>query len=323
MTVNRRFLYWGVFLVVLGGVLVSADLRALDTPALTDVLRLWPLAVVAIGLSLVLRRTRLSLPGLLLAAAAPGLVLGAAFAVAPRFVGECGVHGDRPGVVSVATTRGSFDGPATVSVRSGCGSLNVKTAPGSGWQLDAGNTTGRTPRVDSSARSLSIDATNDAGQSFLDGGRDTWDLALPTSEIDDLSLVVFAGYGQVDLPDARIGRLVMTVNAAKVNVDASLASVSEVSGAVNVGALTLRLPAASDLVGSLRVGAGSIRICAPSGLGLRITSAGTAERIMVDGSQEHASEWQSFDYASTAHHADLQVRATFGAVEINPIGGCE
>ena len=323
MTVNRRFLYWGVFLVALGGVLVAADLRALDTPTLTDVLRLWPLAVVAIGLSLVLRRTRLSLPGLLLAAAAPGLVLGAAFAVAPRFVGECGTDRQQADTASVATSQGTFDGPAAVTVRSGCGSLNVKTAPGNHWQLDAGNTAGRTPRVDSSTRSLSIDATIDEGRSFLDGGRDAWDLTLPTSEIDDLSVVVFAGHAAVDLPDAKIERLAMTVNAAKVQVDASTASVSEVSGVVNVGALTLRLPAASDLVGSLRVGAGSLRICSPPGLGLRVTSRGTAERFTVDGSQEHTSEWQSFDYDSAAHHADLQVSATFGAIEINPIGGCE
>ena len=165
MRVNRRFLYWGIFLVAIGGVLVAADLRAVDTATLTDTLRLWPLAVIAIGLSLVLRRTRLSLPGLLLAAAVPGLVVGGALAVAPRFVGDCGARGEP---ASVATTQGTFAGPATVSVRSGCGSLNVKTAPGNGWQLGAGNTSGRTPKVNSSPGSLSIDATVDDGWRFLD-----------------------------------------------------------------------------------------------------------------------------------------------------------
>ena len=43
--VNRRFLYWGVVLSAIGGVLVAADLGAVDTPTLTDALRLWPLAV--------------------------------------------------------------------------------------------------------------------------------------------------------------------------------------------------------------------------------------------------------------------------------------
>ena len=109
MQVNRRFLYWGIFFVAIGGILVASDLRAVDTPTLTDVLRLWPLALVAIGLSIVLRRTRLSLPGLMVAAAVPGLVVGGALAVAPRFIGDCGARGEP---ASVASTQGTFDGAA-------------------------------------------------------------------------------------------------------------------------------------------------------------------------------------------------------------------
>ena len=318
MRMNRRFLYWGIFLVAIGGVLVAADLGAVDTAMLTDALRLWPLAIVAIGLSLVLRRTQLSLPGLLLAAALPGLVLGSAFAVGPRFIGDCG----RGQSASVATTQGVFDGPATVSVRSGCGSLNVKTAPGNGWQFDAGNTSGRTPAVESSTRSLSIDGASDAGN-FFDGGHEAMDLTLPASDLDAVSLVVFAGRAQVDLPGARINSLALTVNAAQAAVDASAASVADVSAVVNVGSLSIDLPAASNLVGSFRVGAGELQICTPPGLGLRVTSSGTAEQIRVDGVAQHASVWQSLDYASATHRADLRVSATFGGVEINPIGGCK
>src|SRR5258705_8783469 len=97
MQVNRRFLYWGIFFVAIGGILVASDLRAVDTPTLTDVLRLWPLALVAIGLSVVLRRTRLSLPGLMLAAAVPPLVVGGALAAAPRVLGDFGAPGVTPG----------------------------------------------------------------------------------------------------------------------------------------------------------------------------------------------------------------------------------
>ena len=132
MQVNRRFLYWGIFFVALGGILVASDLRAVDTPTLTDVLRLWPLALVAIGLSIVLRRTRLSLPGLMLAAAVPGLVVGGALAVAPRFVGDCGARGVP---ASVATTQGTFDGPAAVTVRSGCGLVWAPHCPSRPWRL--------------------------------------------------------------------------------------------------------------------------------------------------------------------------------------------
>jgi hypothetical protein len=287
---------------------------------LVEVLRLWPLAVIAIGLSVALRRTRLSLAGLLLAAAVPGLVVGAAFAAAPRFPGACGGRGELAGV---ATTRGTFDGPATVSLRSGCGSLNVKTAPGDGWQLDASNGAGRVPTVDSSARSLSVDDTSEHGWSILEAGHEAWDLTLPTSELDRLSMVVFAGRGKIDLPGAQIDHLAVTVNAAEMVVDASAASIASVSAVVNVGSLSIRLPAAGDLTGSLRIGAGALRLCAPPDLGLRVTSRGFSERVRVNGLQQTASEWQSSNYASATHRADLSVSATFGAVEIDPIGGCE
>jgi hypothetical protein len=320
MQVNRRFLYWGIFFVAIGGILVASDLRAVDTPTLTDVLRLWPLALVAIGLSIVLRRTRLSLPGLMVAAAVPGLVVGGALAVAPRFIGDCGARGES---ASVASTQGTFDSAATVTVRSGCGSLNVKTSPGTGWQFDAGNTAGRTPTIDSSPQSLSIDANGNNSPDFLDAGRDTWNLTLPTSDLDSVSLVVNAGRGQVVLPGARINRLALTANAAEMLVDASAASVANLSAVINAGSLSIHLPADSDVVGSLRVGAGQLQICSPPGVGLRVTSRGTAEMVRVDGLQQHASEWQSPDYASASHRADLSVNVNFGVVEINPIGGCK
>jgi hypothetical protein len=321
MRVNNRLLFWGVLLVAVGGVLVASDLRIVDTPTLTELLRLWPLAAVAIGLSLVFRRTRFSLPALLLAAAIPGLVLGSAFAVAPRFAGDCGIRDE---TASVATTRGTFDGPATVSVRTGCGSLDVTTAPGNGWQLDAANTAGREPTVDATTGSLSIDGISHGRASFLNAERGSWDLTLPTSDLDSLSLVVTAGQGQVDLPGARIQRLVLTANAADMVVDASAASVTEVSAVVNVGRLSIDLPAGSDLTGSLRVGAGELRICAPPGLGLRVTSPDvSAGEVSVGGLEQTSPNWQNPEYASATHRADLRVSATFGAVEIDPIGGCK
>jgi hypothetical protein len=318
MRVNGRFLYWGIFLVAVGGVLVAADLRIVDPAALANALRLWPLAVVAIGLGLVLRRTELRVPALVLGAALPGLVLGAAFAVAPRFSDVCssGAEG-----ASMATTQGTFDGPATVTVRSACGSLDVTTASGNGWQLDAGNTTGRTPSVESSVRSLSIDTGADRDDAYLDG-RDAWDLTLPTSDLERLSVVVTAGRGLIDLPGANVEQLALTANAAAMAVDASAASIGELSVVVNVGSLSIRLPAAGDLTGSLRVGAGDLRICAPPELGLRVTSKGVSDQVIVNGLRQTASVWQSPTYASATHRADLSVSSTFGAVEIDPIGGC-
>src|SRR5260370_39652726 len=113
MRVNRRFLYAGVFLVALGGVLVAADQGIIDTATLSDALRWWPVALIAVGVGIAVRRTQLSLASGMLAAALPGLVLGGAFAVAPRLGRDCGGSGQSlPG----ATPEGAAPGPPQGSV---------------------------------------------------------------------------------------------------------------------------------------------------------------------------------------------------------------
>ncbi|MDO8486015.1 MAG: hypothetical protein Q7S35_13825 [Candidatus Limnocylindrales bacterium] len=298
MLVNRRFLYLGVFLVAIGGVLVVADLVGVDATTLRDTLQLWPLAIIAIGLGLALRRTRFSLPGGMLAAAVPGLLLGGGFALVPRLVADCGAGGAPS---TVTTEQGVFDGPARVSVATGCGSLVVSTAPGSGWRLEGGDAEGRAPIVDASARSLSIDAGGRGRWYRFDTDRDTWRLTLPTSAIEDLSLVVNAGSTTVDLSEA---------------------SVASLSGTVNAGMLSFRL-APADVVGSLEVNAGALEVCVPGEVGLRVRHDGALSGISINGLHQTGTDWQSPNYASATHHADLNIDVNLGSVEINPNGGCK
>jgi hypothetical protein len=320
MRVNRRFLYWGVFLVAIGGVLVATDLAAVDSPTIADALRLWPLAVITLGLGLVLRRTRFSLPGGLLAAAVPGLVLGGALAVAPRLAVDCGASGTAS---STATHQGAFDGPARISVSTGCSELDVNTAQGSSWQLQVGGTASRAPIVTGSARALSIDAGGHEGWHAFNSDRDVWHLTLPTSAIEDLSFVVNAGVGRIGLAGAQIGSLDLTTNAAQTSVDLSEASVASLSGRVNAGMLSFRLPASADFVSSMEVNAGALQVCAPSGLGLRVHHTGVLNGITINGIHQSGADWQSPDYASATHRADLNVVANLGSIDINPIGGCK
>ncbi len=322
MRVNRRFLNWGVFLVAIGGVLVAADLGAVDSDTIAAALRLWPLAIVAIGLALVLRRTRFSLAGGMLAAAVPGLVIGSGLALVPRLGIDCGAHQDAnsPQVVS---QQGTFDGPATVSVTSGCGSLIVNTADGSGWQLQTGNTERRAPVVHSGPQSLQIDSARNQGWHFFDRGRDVWTLTLPTSRIDELSMLVNAGTGRFALPDAQIGQLDLTTNAGETLVDASQASIGHLTGTVNAGLVSLHLAAGTDLMASAQVNAGELQVCTPPGLGLRVEHGGVLNGVRVNGQSVSGRDWQSPDYASATHRADLSVTVNLGAVEINPIGGCK
>ena len=145
MAVDRRFVYWGVFLFALGGVTLAAQGGIFGSDAAAQALRLWPVAIIALGAGLLLHRTRFGLAGGLVAAAMPGLLLGGALVAAPRLVPECGGV-SQPG--SVVSRQGTFDGPATVDLTFACGDLSVITAPGDGWLIQTGDTAGSTAKVD-------------------------------------------------------------------------------------------------------------------------------------------------------------------------------
>jgi len=320
MRINRTFLYWGIFLASIGGVLVAADVGGLDSGLIADGLRLWPLALVAIGVGIVARRTRYSLPGGMLAAALPGLVIGGGFAIVPRIALDCGAQS---AVAAVAAHDGVFDGPARITITTGCGVLDVTTAPGSAWRFDDGNTAGRTAIVDATSRSLSIDSGRTDGLHLRGIGRDQWSITLPTTPIDELSFDVNAGQGTIDLSGTTIGDLAMTTNAAEAFVDLSGAAVTNLSATVNAGKLTFRLAPNVDIAGSIDVNAAELEVCVPSDLGLRVHHAGALSGLTVDGRGQPGADWQTPNYSLATHRADLAVDVNLGNVTINPIGGCK
>ena len=237
MRINRALLYGGIFLVAVGGVLVTADASTIDSATLADAIRLWPLAVIAIGAGLVLRRTRFSLGGGLVAAAMPGLLIGSGLAILPRFPGDCGVR-EEPAIAR--TDAGTFLGGGVVTVRGGCGSLVVTTLPGSDWRLDSGNTAGRTPVISADEHSLSI--SGGRGWNALNAGRDRWSLAVPTVPLEVLALSLNAGDGRATLTGAHIGLLEVNANLSDVAIDAWGADLDGLDVALKWSNASLHLP---------------------------------------------------------------------------------
>ena len=89
MRVKNSYLYWGVFLLALGGAIAAITYLQPEPAAVVDLLRYWPLVVIAFGVGLVLRRTQFNVAGGMLAAAVPGLLLGSAIAVGPQVGWDC------------------------------------------------------------------------------------------------------------------------------------------------------------------------------------------------------------------------------------------
>ncbi len=319
MMVNRRFLNWGVFLVAAGGVMLVAQSEAVDSDVVAQALRLWPVAVIALGFGLLLRRTRFGLPAGMLAAAMPGLLLGGLVVAAPQITPECGDV--QP--ASFATRQGTFEGAASVDLRLACGELSVTTAPGSGWQLQTGIGTGAAATVGASADRLSVASTNEKRPfGFIRGG-DDWRVSLPVASTLDLTAEVNAGRGRFDLAGAQLGTVRLAVNAGDARVDLAGATVAHLSMSVNAASASLRLPATQDLDADFSVNAGALRICAASDLGLRIHHDGVLDATNYTGLARSGDVWESSNYSMANHHADVTITANVGSVDVNPVGGCQ
>lgn len=319
MAINRRFLYVGLFLVALGGVLVAVDLSAVDTTTLTNALRLWPLALIAIGAGMALRRSRYALAAGVLAAMIPGLVLGGGLAVAPKYSSECG--GTRGDVINNVTDQGTLGEAASVAVNVDCGELTLDTRPGSAWAVTSTTTRERVPTIDATEQLLSVHSSG--GDNWLDAGRQQLSLTLPTTPISDLTVHLAAGRSTLTLDGAQVEHVGVVGNAADILIDASGASVQDLDSTLDFGRLSIQLPQRGSYTGTMRVNAGELRICIPYFLGVHVDLSGSPREVRINGLEANGSVWENEAFASAANRADLNVRVNFGSVLINPIGGCK
>lgn len=319
MAINRRFLYAGLFLVALGAVLVAVDLTAVDTTALSGALRLWPLALIAIGAGIVLRRSRYALVAGIVGAMLPGLVLGGGLAIAPRHGLDCGA-GNESGQTS--TQRGRLASPAAIQIDTSCGSIAIGTQSGADWQLVSSSDAGRVPDVELTGNGLQIASSGRAGWGWLEGGRDTWSLTLPTIPMESLRVGVDAGRAALAVPGANIGTLFLNGNGADIVADLSGAEVAALEGTLDFGRLAVQLPEGTYSA-AFRVNAGQLLLCVPFGQGMHVEFAGTPREVRINGLRTEVADWQNEGYELASNQAHVSVKVNFGAVAINPIGGCK
>lgn len=321
MTLDRRFLNWGVFFIVLGAVPLAVRADLISRDVLSGVWRLWPLILVGIGVGIMLRRTPAAFAGGLIVAATVGLVAGSGLAVGTDVIANCG---DAPGSGTTFQQHGTFSGSASVDLHLGCGTVDVTTATGSDWTLDSRNSRNVGVDLSSSPGNLSVHSGR-SGDIFGSSGRDDWRLALPTDARIDLSAEVNAGKATFDLASATLNGFSLTVNAGDAHADFSAVDAVDMSVTVNAGNASVSLPSGGDTNGSMTVNAGSLNICAPPGVGLRFNvSQGLAgTNFESAGLRKSGNVWQSQDYGATAHNADLSITANLGGVTLNPTGGCK
>jgi len=318
MRVNRRRLNWGVFFLVLGAVPLAYQQGIVSGSSLADAWRLWPLILVGLGLGLVLSRTPAAFVGGLVVAACLGLVIGSLLAVGPRL--GCGSDGTS---TTAFTRDGTFDGPATVDLDLACGSATVTTSPDASWHVRASDSSGSQPQLDSNANSLSVGPHR--GGWNPDRSTEDWQIGLPGQTPISLSASIDAGDAHFSLPGAKLTSATFSVNAGSAHIDLSGAQVGNLTASTNAGSMSLTLDGQSDLSGSFSTNLGELRLCFPAGLGLRIRASESLAggNVRSAGLVRVGDVWQTPDYDTAAHKANLTVNTSLGTLIVNPSGGCK
>lgn len=326
MTINRRLLHWGLFFVTTGAVVLAVQGGLVTADGVSTALRLWPVLVIALGIGVLLRATQLRAVGGIILAVVPGLILGGMLGAASlaewddfRHIRAC--TDTRP--TSMEMRQGTFAGDASVDLDLAMGELTVTTQPGSSWNLDVAGYPGLSPDVDADSTDLSVGSASRNGWRWLDCVGDVWQLALPTAHRLDLATEIAAGEGTLDLAGATLGDVDVVVQAGEATVDLGSATARDVSLRVEGGAAALTLPATGELTADVTVNAGAVRVCAPEALGLRVRSQSTLASITYGDLVRVGDAWESPDYATATHHADVTIAVNVGSVDVNPVGGCK
>lgn len=318
MRVRRGLLFWGLFLIPLGGISLLVRAGVLDADRLTDAWRLWPLILIGIGLAILLGRSRTAVVGTAIIALVLGTLGGAALASGHLWLGVLSDCAVASGPTDQQLQRsGTFDAGAAVRLDLRCGSLKLTTASTADWNLDAAYR-GPAPLVDSSPSRLAVRVPGGSGER-----RNDWTIGLPAAAVGTISVTTNAGSATLDLPGSHLAKLDAEMNAGDLRIDASGGAVDEIDLTVNAG--RIRFAAGSTaLQGDVSVNAGAIDLCVPDGVGLRfdVTDQLTfVNNLAARGLARSGNTWTR-DATGGAPVIDLSIDGNAASFTLNPEGGC-
>jgi hypothetical protein len=325
MRINRRFLTWGVFFIVVGAIPLAVRAGTLTTDQVGSWWNLWPLIVVGIGVGLVLSRTPFEVLGGLLVAVTAGVMAGAFLAVGAQGL-PSSVCGNERGSATLPSQTGTFDGPARIDVQLNCGEVTLSGVAGSGWSFEGTGDLEHEPTVRGAGDELEIRSDDDSVSFPITSRREAWQVGVPTDVPFELELQLNAGRAEVAPGAVTLRDVDVQVNFGAVVLDLGQASgIGDLDLQSNAGSSSVTLPNLS-FTGRLQVNAGSIELCTPAGAGLRVR---TGESIV--GSYDLAGEglvqdgrtWETPGFASAAVRIDLTAEANAGSITLNPEDGCD
>jgi hypothetical protein len=321
MAVNRGLFNWGVFLVAAGVVALGFRAGLFSVGAFAELGRLWPLALIALGIVVLAGHIAGARVGGAVVALLFGVVVGALIGGGAGVIG-CPAPGD--GREVAAHEQGTLESPATVTVRVACGELALGTFRGNVWSVDNSGES-RDVRVMSAANQLTVTAARARGFPFsnTDRSEPDWRLTLPAGTEVDLRVELNAG--EVAGPLAvRLNRFTATINGGAFESDLREGTIGGLSVTVNAGSFALELPAGASFSGNATTNAGSFKLCLPTDAAIRIRQSGGAgsNNFAEFGLTRSGSAWESSNYATATSRIDLAITVNAGSAELEQSGEC-
>jgi hypothetical protein len=323
MKLHRGLLNWGVFLIVLAIIPLAVQWGYLDARVANDLLGLWPLILIAIGIGLILRLTAFEVVGGLLTAAVLGLLGGALIVGGVGSIGGACVGGGSP--TALETRSGPFTADSVhVDLELTCVELSVEREPGVEWSVAADFAGSDPPQLDASSDRLSVDSS--PRRAFFGGQtRRDINIVLPQQPELAMSLTLNAARGIVRLGGGRLAALSATANASDVRFELSgaIASGSTVNLTLNAASGTLALPAES-MSARATINAASLDVCIAPDAGLQIDwdARVSGENFSAAGLVRQGDIWQTPGYDTAAVQAQLRISSNASSVTVHRTGGC-
>lgn len=317
MPPRRGHLFWGITFLLLGGVPLVVRAGLVPAESLSEAWRLWPVALIAAGVALILVRRGGATLAVTGAAVAVGLIGGTALAGGSGAFGflDCGGAGGASPTSTVSES-GTFDERASVELHLNCGRLELTTAEGGGWSVDA-SYDGRAPRIDAAGDSLDM-ATE--GGPF--NRRQAWDVALPADGVQELTIETNAGSTDIDLGSATLGTLEVDANAGEIVLRAGSAEVGGISAEVNAGRIRLTV-GETAMTGDLSANAGSMQLCVPEDVNLRLVletdNVTFSHNLDERGLTRNGDTWTR---AGSGETVTFRVDGNAASFELDPEEGC-
>lgn len=318
MKVNRGLLFWGLALITGGAVALAAQQGYLDRDLFAGAWRLWPLILIAIGISVLVSRTPFAIVGTVIAALVAGVAGGALIAVGPG-VATCG--GSAPG--DLTTERGSFGNEAQVSLNFSCGTLLVRTAEADQWSVASGPQGSDSPRIRADRGSLEVESGQNDEWWF--GGRQHWIVGLPAATIYRLDVTANAADTTIDLGGSQYTTVTLQPNAGSLTLDLTEAQVELLELSLNAGSAAVMIGPGMSMDGVLSVNAGAIDLCIAEGVALAVTTSSNitfSHNLDESDLQQVGDTWSTAGYADATDRVEIQLDGNAGSFTLNPEGGC-